>query len=75
MYKRQEDYNIKFRILDEPLETVGLGVAFDKNDDRGIEKQLTEILNQMRNDGTEKKIISRYIPDADKYLEVDSYGK
>ena len=66
-----EDYNIKFRIL----ETVGLGVAFDKNDDRGIEKQLTEILNQMRNDGTEKKIISRYIPDADKYLEVDSYGK
>ena len=70
-----EDYNIKFRILDEPLETVGLGVAFDKNDDRGIEKQLTEILNQMRNDGTEKKIISRYIPDADKYLEVDSYGK
>ena len=70
-----EDYNIKFRILDEPLETVGLGVAFDKNDDRGIEKQLTEILNQMRNDGTEKKIISRYISDADKYLEVDSYGK
>ena len=70
-----EDYNIKFRILDEPLETVGLGVAFDKNDDRGIEKQLTEILNQMRNDGPEKKIISRYIPDADKYLEVDSYGK
>ena len=70
-----EDYNIKFRILDEPLETVGLGVAFDKNDDRGIEKQLTEILNQMRNDGTEKKIISRYIPAADKYLEVDSYGK
>ena len=28
-----------------------------------------------RYDGTEKKIISRYISDADKYLEVDSYGK
>ena len=70
-----KDYNIEFRILDEPLETVGLGVAFDKNDDRGIERQLIEVLNQMRNDGTEKKIISRYIPDADKYLEVDSYGK
>ena len=54
---------------------MGLGVAFDKNDDRGIERQLTEVLNQMRNDGTEKKIISRYISDADKYLEVDSYGK
>jgi len=39
-----EDYNIKFRILDEPLETVGLGVAFDKNDDRGIEKQLTDVV-------------------------------
>ena len=70
-----KDYNIEFRIFDEPLETVGLGVAFDKNDDRGIERQLTEVLNQMRNDGTEKKIISRYISDADKYLEVDSYGK
>ena len=46
-----------------------------QKDELWIERQLTEVLNQMRNDGTEKKIISRYISDADKYLEVDSYGK
>ena len=68
-----KDYNIEFRILDEPLEIVGLGVAFDMNDTRGIEKQLTETLNEMRLDGTEKKIISRYLSDVDKYLEVDNY--
>ena len=68
-----KDYNIEFRILDEPLEIVGLGVAFDRNDTRGIEKQLTETLNQMRLDGTEREIISRYLSDPDKYLEVDNY--
>ena len=75
IYQYMKDYNIEFRILDEPLEIVGLGVAFDKNDTRGIEKQLTETLNQMRLDGTEKNIISRYLADADKYLEVDNYEK
>lgn len=75
IYQYMKDYNIEFRILAEPLEIVGLGVAFDRNDTRGIEKQLTETLNQMRLDGTEKEIISRYLSDADKYLEVDNYEK
>ena len=75
IYQYMEDYNIEFRVLDEPLEIVGLGVAFDRNDTRGIEKQLTETLNQMRLDGTEREIISRYLADADKYLEVDNYEK
>ncbi len=75
IYQYMKDYNIEFRILDEPLEIVGLGVAFDRNDPRGIEKQLTETLNQMRLDGTEREIISRYLSDADKYLEVDNYEK
>lgn len=75
IYQYMKDYNIEFRILDEPLEIVGLGVAFDKNDTRGIENELTETLNQMRLDGTEKEIISRYLSDADKYLEVDNYEK
>lgn len=73
IYQYMKDYNIEFRILDEPLETVGLGVAFDRNDTRGIEKQLTETLNQMRLDGTEREILSRYLSDPDKYLEVDNY--
>lgn len=73
IYQYMKDYNIEFRVLDEPLEIVGLGVAFDRNDTRGIEKELTETLKQMRLDGTEKEIISRYLSDADKYLEVDNY--
>lgn len=73
IYQYMKDYNIEFRILDEPLEIVGLGVAFDRNDTRGIEKQLTETLNQMRLDGTEREILSRYLSDPDKYLEVDNY--
>lgn len=75
IYQYMKDYNIEFRILDEPLEIVGLGVAFDNDDTRGLEKELTETLNQMRLDGTEKNIISKYLTDADKYLEVDNYEK
>ncbi len=73
IYQYMKDYNIQFRILDEPLQIVGLGVAFDKNDTRGIEKELTDTLVQMRLDGTEKNIISRYLDNADQYLEVDNY--
>ena len=68
-----KDYDMQFRILDETLMVTSLGVAFDKNDNRGLDIQLT--LEQMRNDGTEKAIISTYLDDADKYLEVDGYGK
>ena len=68
-------YDMQFRILDETLMVTSLGVAFDKNDNRGLDIQLTQVLEQMRNDGTEKAIISTYLDDADKYLEVDGYGK
>ena len=70
-----KDYDMQFRILDETLMVTSLGVAFDKNDNRGLDIQLTQVLEQMRNDGTEKAIISTYLDDADKYLEVDGYGK
>ena len=63
---------MEFRILDEPLQTVGLGAAFSINDDRGIEKELTATLNDMREDGTTKKIISQYLSDADRYLEAEN---
>lgn len=62
---------LEFRILDEPLQTVGLGAAFSNNDDRGIEKKLTQTLDEMRSDGTTKKIISKYLSDPDRYLEAD----
>lgn len=68
-----KDYNMQFRILDEALDTVGLGVAFDKNDKRDIDRRLTDILINMRDDGTEKEILEKYVGDTDKYLEVGTY--
>lgn len=68
-----KDYNMQFRILEESLDTVGLGVAFDKNDTRGIDRRLTGILINMHDDGTEKEILEKYVEDTDKYLEVGVY--
>lgn len=68
-----KDYNMQFRILEESLDTVGLGVAFDKNDKRDIDRRLTDILINMHDDGTEKEILEKYVEDTDKYLEVEVY--
>ncbi|MEE0183626.1 MAG: substrate-binding periplasmic protein [Lachnospira sp.] len=68
-----KDYNMQFRILEESLDKVGLGVAFDKNDTRGIDRRLTDILINMHDDGTEKEILEKYVEDTDKYLEVGVY--
>ena len=68
MQEFTEETGIEFRILEEPLQTVGLGVAFDKNDRRGLQEQLNRVLEQMRQDGTSAEIIGRYLPDADSYL-------
>ena len=35
-----KDYGFEFRILEEPLEAVELGVAFSRSDDRGIAQAL-----------------------------------
>lgn len=64
------DYGVEYRILEEPLLVVGLGVAFDKNDDSGLNILLSQTLEEMRLDGTSEKIIGKYLPDAAKYLEV-----
>ena len=66
-----KDYGADFRILDEEILTTGLGVAFDRDDDRQIAEQLSETLEQMRQDGTSEEILSHYLPDAEKYLEVE----
>ena len=67
------DYDLEYRILEEPLFTVGLGVAFARNDDRGIEKELTETFREMREDGSAETIIGKYLDHAETYLEVDDY--
>lgn len=64
-----EDFDMEFRILDEPLLRVGLGVAFDLKDERGIDTELSKTLKNMQKDGTVKKIVSKYLSDSDKYLE------
>lgn len=68
-----KDYNLEYRILEEPLLTVGLGVAFDKEDNRKIAETLTETFEEMRADGSAKKIIGKYLNNAEQYLEVEKY--
>ena len=69
-----KDNAIDFRILEEPLLVTGLGIAFAKNDTRGLDSQLTDTLAQMRADGTLERIIGRYLENASQYLEVDIIG-
>ena len=54
-----KDYDASFRILEEPLMVVGIGVAFAKEDDRGICEQMDQTLEEMRQDGTSLKIIEK----------------
>ncbi len=67
-----QDCNANFRILEEPLLVTGIGVAFALNDARGLDEKLTETFAAMRADGTMKQIVGKYLPDPEKYLEVDA---
>lgn len=67
------DYDLEYRILEEPLLTAGLGVAFGKEDDRGLEEELSDTFKEMQADGTEKKILGKYLDDPEKYMEVEKY--
>ena len=64
----EQDYGMDLRILDEPLLEVDLGVAFYKEDDRGIAERMDEVLDEMHRDGTLKAIIEKYLDDPEKYL-------
>ena len=67
-----KDSNAVFRILEEPLLVTGLGVAFAKNDSRGLDHQLNDTFAQMREDGTLERIVGKYLEHASQYLEVDT---
>lgn len=67
-----QDCNANFRILEEPLLVTGIGVAFALNDTRGLDEKLAETFAAMRADGTMKQIVGKYLPDPEKYLEVDA---
>ena len=68
----RKDSNAAFRILEEPLLVTGLGVAFAKNDSRGLDHQLNDTFAQMREDGTLERIVGKYLEQAAQYLEVDT---
>ena len=55
--------------MEEPLLTVGLGVAFAKDDERGLEQALSDTFAQMREDGTMEEIIRRYLEEPRRYME------
>lgn len=67
-----EDYGVEFRILEEPLLTAGLGVAFAKGDERGIDERLTRVFADMLADGTTRRIAEKYLKEPEHFLEVDS---
>ena len=68
----EKDYDVKYRILDEPLIVVGVGYAFAKQDDRGIAEALDSALRQMHDDGTLRDIFGRYFDDPDDFLVVSA---
>lgn len=67
----EKDYNVELRIIDEPLQVVGLGTAFDVNDERGICEKVETAFDEMRADGSMEQIISKYLDDAQKYLDLE----
>ena len=66
-----EDYGANFRFLEPPLLVSGIGVAFSNDDPRGLADELTKTLAEMRQDGTLFAIVSRYLANPGKYLEVE----
>ncbi len=50
----------RFSVLPEELSISELGVAFSLNNDSGIDKKLTEVLNEMKADGTIQSIAEKY---------------
>lgn len=64
------DYSLDYRILGEPLLTVGLGVAFARTDQRGLDKELSRTFEEMRADGSLEQIVGRYLDEPQRLLEV-----
>lgn len=67
----RKDYGVDLRILDESLLDVGLGCAFDLNDDRGIAEALDGAFQEMLEDGTIESILRNYFDDPSAFLNVE----
>ena len=55
-----EDQEKNYRLLPEYLMEAHLGVAFSRDDSRGIDKKLTAVLQTMRLDGTVAAVVKKY---------------
>lgn len=64
-------WNGKFRILDEPLFRANLGVAFLKGTHEDFAQRLTDVLFEMKQDGTIASILSAYNIDAEAALSEE----
>lgn len=62
------DYDVDYRLLEEPLLKSGIGVAFYRQDLRGIEQKLSKALNEMNEDGTVQRIADKFLQNAKHYL-------
>lgn len=58
----------QYRVLDQELLRVGLGVAFYKGDDTGRAEALGDVLRELKEDGTTAGILERYGVDAQAAL-------
>lgn len=58
----------QYRVLDQELLRVGLGVAFYKEDDTGRAEALSDVLRDLKEDGTTAGILERYGVDAQAAL-------
>ena len=67
-----KDYTADYRVLEESILTAGIGVAFARQDTRGLNEQLSRTFAEMRADGTAEEILSRYLSEPESYLEVES---
>ena len=63
-----EDYDVSFKILDEPLMVASVGTAFVKDGDEELCNKLNKAIYDMYKDGTLEKIIGTYFEDVDRYL-------
>ena len=64
----ERDYGVSYRILDEPLVTSDVGVAFVRDTTSTVPGKLDRVFRKMRNDGTLKRVIRRYVDHAEDYL-------
>lgn len=61
-----------YRMLEESLYVSELGVAFKKDTHETFASELTQVLSQMKKDGTIRRIVEKYGLDADKAVGEDA---